>query len=128
MPNTVPAADTIWELDRWLDDTLWPAIEALAAALRAQPQWDRDGFRRVVVFSYSGWAHYTGQEADLEASLPDRSAGSVVVVLTRNLPPPAGRTYYAAVPMAEALLTSNEERDWLAGNLLARAIDAVPPA
>jgi len=125
-PAFDPGPPPVWEGDRWLDDELLPFIAWLGVALRERPEWQHDGFRKVTVLSYAGWHHVTGQEDLLEITDRETVEDTVVVVLTRALPPPDGRVYYAAIPLPHSLLTTGEEHGWLAETLLRQAVDAAP--
>jgi hypothetical protein len=125
------ARPVTWEGDRWLDEALLPHIEALTAALRARREWERHGFRQVVVVSDAGWHHLTGQEQLLGAAGPSDAGGEdredwLMVMLTRRLPAPDRRAYYATVPIPRSLIEDADGRALLSGSLLTQAIDAVP--
>ena len=122
------AAATTWEGDRWLDDEWLPFIDALAQALRAQPGWEAQGFRAVRVLSFAGWHHLMGSEASLGLFEPSTVEDTKIVLLTRTLPPPDGRTYYGAVPVPDDVLMAGEEHGWLAETLLRQAVEADPRA
>ena len=104
LPSMTATAGSTWEGDRWLDDEWVPFIDALADALREEPAWEAQGFRAVRVLSFAGWHHLNGSEASLGLFEPETVEDTKIVLLTRTLPEPDGRTYYAAVPIPDARL------------------------
>ena len=92
----------------------------------ALPEWEAQGFRAVRVLSFAGWHHVRGSGAALTLFEPSTVEGTKIVLLTRTLPPPDGRTYYAAVPIPDEALLTGGQHGWLAAMLLHQAVEADP--